>query len=1094
VTGWPYAEAWKPTESGVLRRADAEYVETAFEAFAAFSEGVTFEPGEGLPGRVWASEEPEWMADLSDGSPERYPRLERALEAGFRSSFGVPILSDGEVVAVITFLVPESREDDERLVDTVSSVAAELGVLVTRRRLEERIARERDLVDRMLETSPVGIAVLDAGGEYTRINDRAREVVGTGHRTPADLAFRDPDGERVAPHEHPDSRVLATGEPVYDWEARVESTDGSERWLSVNAVPVLDADGEVERVVMALEDVTRLKRQARRLERQHEALRGEVSEVFDRLSDGLFGLDSALRFTFANDRAAELLDRKPATLVGSDVRDVIGLTERLEEAFHEARSTQESVSVEEFYPALEAWFETRIYPSDTGLSVYFRDVTERKQQERALEESRRRYRTLVENFPNGAVSLVDREVRYVVFGGTPLDANAPSPAELEGSKVAEVLSPPAAETLVSRYEAALEGEAATFEMTVDDRSHLVRTLPVRDDEGEVFAAMGMSQDITERKRLERERENRLRQQAVVADLGQRALERSDIDGLLADAVELVAETLDNEYAKVLELDADADGLLLREGVGWDEGLVGSATVSAVEDDSQAAHTLAVAEPVVVTDLGAESRFSGPDLLRAHDVRSGISVIIGPPDDPWGILGTHDTSRKRPSEHDANFVQSVANVLSTAIDRMHYEWELERQHMQLAVLNNLAGAIRDISGAVIEQSTRTEIEETVCERLADSSSYLFAWVADVDPDTQEVNVRAEAGTDGYLEGMTISVDPDDEHGRGPTGRAFRTGEVAVAEDVRSDSQHDPWREAVETHDVRSSAAIPVAHEGVVYGVLNVYSNRVNAFTGEERTAIASLGEVVGHAIAATERKRALTSDELIELEFRATDVFAAVDAPVDPAGTITFEHAVPLEEGMFLVYGTATPDAADVLRGLAAELPTWETITFRSEEGDEDGDAEGDGNGNATEFELRLVDPPVLSAVASVGGDVDRIVIEGDDLRMQVHLAPSADVRRVIDIVEDTYPNAELLRRQQVTRSSDGVQSVRRRLVEDLTDKQRTALDVAYRSGFFEWPREVTGEDVAESLDVSAPTFHQHLRKAERKVLGTLFATDVAVAE
>jgi predicted DNA binding protein len=78
----------------------------------------------------------------------------------------------------------------------------------------------------------------------------------------------------------------------------------------------------------------------------------------------------------------------------------------------------------------------------------------------------------------------------------------------------------------------------------------------------------------------------------------------------------------------------------------------------------------------------------------------------------------------------------------------------------------------------------------------------------------------------------------------------------------------------------------------------------------------------------------------------------------------------------------------------------------------------------------------------------------------------------------------MLRRQQVTREDAQARSTRS-LLEGLTDRQRTTLEAAYHAGFFEWPRDASGEDVAESLQVSPPTFHQHLRKAEGKVFGGL---------
>lgn len=177
---------------------------------------------------------------------------------------------------------------------------------------------------------------------------------------------------------------------------------------------------------------------------------------------------------------------------------------------------------------------------------------------------------------------------------------------------------------------------------------------------------------------------RIRQQEVVAALGKQALEDDDLDQLMHDSAAAVADTLNNDYCKVLELLPSGD-VFLRQGVGWQDGLVGNATVPA-DLDSQAGYTLLSEEPVIVDDLHTEERFSGPDLLIEHDVVSGISVIIGTVDEPWGVLGTHTTDRREFTEHDVNFVQSVANLLAAAIERHTYQDELEETVTQLQESN------------------------------------------------------------------------------------------------------------------------------------------------------------------------------------------------------------------------------------------------------------------------------------------------------------------------------------------------------------------------------------------------------------------------
>ena len=258
------------------------------------------------------------------------------------------------------------------------------------------------------------------------------------------------------------------------------------------------------------------------------------------------------------------------------------------------------------------------------------------------------------------------------------------------------------------------------------------------------------------------------------------------------------------------------------------------------------------------------------------------------------------------------------------------------------------------------------------------------------------------------------------------------------------------------------------------MLNVYSARPNAFEAREQAVLGQLGEAVGHAIAATARKQALLSDEVVEIEFGIPNVFETLDVSVRTDGWFSFEHIVDLGSSEFLVYGDASPGAVETIESLVDHLSHWTSVSVTGDEGE-------------TRFELRMDEPPVLSTLASLGGSIEHAVVEDGDYHMTLHLSPSADVRQAMDAVQDAYPEATMLRRQQVTAETDrsrptGV------LLDDLTDRQRTTLEAAYHAGFFNWPRDASGEDVADSLQVSPPTFHQHLRKAEQKVFAGFFGS------
>src|SRR5215203_5139458 len=208
---------------------------------------------------------------------------------------------------------------------------------------------------------------------------------------------------------------------------------------------------------------------------------------------------------------------------------------------------------------------------------------------------------------------------------------------------------------------------------------------IRGYDGRVVGFEGTVEDITERKRAEKEIETRAYQQATIAELGRRALAETDLQSVMEEAVTLITQTLGVEYCNVLELLPTGEELLLQVGIGWKEGLVGHATVDAGAG-SQAGYTLLSREPVVVKNLSTEERFKGSPLLREHGVVSSMSVVISGRDRLFGVLGAYTKEGREFSKDDVNFFEAVANVLASAVQRNEVEKKLrevreaERQRM------------------------------------------------------------------------------------------------------------------------------------------------------------------------------------------------------------------------------------------------------------------------------------------------------------------------------------------------------------------------------------------------------------------------------
>jgi signal transduction histidine kinase len=184
-----------------------------------------------------------------------------------------------------------------------------------------------------------------------------------------------------------------------------------------------------------------------------------------------------------------------------------------------------------------------------------------------------------------------------------------------------------------------------------------------------------------RDEAKRELELRLRQQAVLAELGRRALSHAPFEHLLEEGARLAAVGLTATYAKVLEYLTDQNRLLVRAGVGWEPGVVGQATIGA-DLDSPADYALHTGKPVISNLLSSESRFRTPQLLAEHGVRRAINVILLSEGRPYGVLEVNSEQPGAFSENDVDFLQGIANLLGVAIERWRSDEELRRLNQEL----------------------------------------------------------------------------------------------------------------------------------------------------------------------------------------------------------------------------------------------------------------------------------------------------------------------------------------------------------------------------------------------------------------------------
>jgi PAS domain S-box-containing protein len=177
--------------------------------------------------------------------------------------------------------------------------------------------------------------------------------------------------------------------------------------------------------------------------------------------------------------------------------------------------------------------------------------------------------------------------------------------------------------------------------------------------------------------------HRIQQQQAVAELGKFAISAPTLEAILERAVNLVTKTLEVEYCKVLELLPD-DTMFLKAGVGWQDGLVGIATLG-IDESCQARYALQQFQPVIVNDLRTETRFGVPSLLINHQVISGMSVIILDGGRPFGVLGIHTRQHRVFTQDDLNFLSAIANIIAQANERQQIASGLQQREELFRVL-------------------------------------------------------------------------------------------------------------------------------------------------------------------------------------------------------------------------------------------------------------------------------------------------------------------------------------------------------------------------------------------------------------------------
>ncbi|HMB44465.1 MAG TPA: ATP-binding protein [Candidatus Methanoperedens sp.] len=278
ITGWNYGDAWILSKDGsMLERIPAGYCSLGSPVkFKELSEKFTFPLGTGMPGRIWLSKKYEWVPDVSIVSEIDFPRAQFAREAGFRACLGVPIIAGDEVLAVLVFLMFESREEEMRLVDFISVAAAQLGSIIQRKKAEEQRRSASLYARNLIEASLDPLVTISSEGKIMDVNKATESITGVPRErligTDFSEYFTEPENARRVYQQ-----VFSNGY-VRDYLLSIRNTSGNIIDVLYNATVYRDENGKINGVFAAARDISQIKQAEEEIRKLNAQLERRVVE------------------------------------------------------------------------------------------------------------------------------------------------------------------------------------------------------------------------------------------------------------------------------------------------------------------------------------------------------------------------------------------------------------------------------------------------------------------------------------------------------------------------------------------------------------------------------------------------------------------------------------------------------------------------------------------------------------------------------------------------------------------------------------------------------------------------------------------------
>ncbi|MHC5937632.1 PAS domain S-box protein [Nostoc sp.] len=735
--GWDFGEAWIPNEDGtVLEHSLGWYgEESSLAEFCRQNQTVKFALGLGLPGRVWQSQEPEWIEDVSQVTESVFLRRRsppqaspQAAKVGLKASFGVPILAGNQVLAVLVFFKRSSGLVDRRLLLLVSAVAAQLGGLIERKTLEQELALREARLNAFFSSAPVGMNIVDNQLRFVQINQLLAEING--------LPQQDHIGKtiyEVLPHmaslvEPIYQQVLLTGQPILNQELSGASIKQPHviRHFLASYFPIPGEDDRPSGIGSVLVEISYRKRVEQELRLANERLQYLLTSSPVVIYSSKTSEDFSTTFISENIKAMvgyearEFIEDSSFWLQHVHPQDIELISEKFNQLVE-----QEYISYE--YRWLHAdgtyhWFyeKMRLIRDEADYPIecvgYWADINDRKLAELALQSGQQRYQLLAEASP-ACIFHADIDGNVLYFNQRWSEITGYS---LENSLLTgwvNAVHPDDREQMFLVWEQARAAKNMykNEHRLLRDQSTVVwvicQALPEFGDDGEIKGYIGTITDITERKLAEEALRESAERERAIAQVIQRMRQTLDLETIFAATTQELRQVLNCDRVVVYRFNPHWSGEFLSESVGngWislieEHNNDSHLTEGIFQDGRCLAKILAsadnqVQDPNLQATPGANF-LCVPDIYNAgfhpayvnflerFQAKAYIIVPILYGSQLWGLLASYQNSAPRQwKPEEVNIVVQIGNQLGVAFGQAQLlaQTQTQSQALQEAVI-------------------------------------------------------------------------------------------------------------------------------------------------------------------------------------------------------------------------------------------------------------------------------------------------------------------------------------------------------------------------------------------------------------------------